>query len=70
MKRFPWKGAFIDCMVIVALVAARCAATYGMTTYYGGNGLLEILADTWTYVGLAAALVGIIALICWRSSKK
>lgn len=70
MKNIPWKRIFVGCALFAALVLARCIATVVRTVYYGGRDPLNALAaDPWTYLGLAAVLLGAAAYLC-RAGKK
>ncbi len=71
MKKFPWKGLCIGTVIMTGLVAARCAVTAGQVLYYGGTDYMSrILADGWFYVGLAAALIGIISGVMALLTRK
>lgn len=71
MKNIPWKGIFIGCVIMTVLVIAKGCVTAGMTWYYGGrNWWDKIFADPWTYVGMAAAMVGIISGVMWKMEKR
>lgn len=70
MKNIPWKGIFIGCVIMVVLVIAKSGVTAGMAAYYGGaSALSRIMADPWTYVGIAAALIGLVSGVMWRKKK-
>lgn len=66
MKKIPWKGIAIGCAIMTVLVIAKCSVSAGMAIYYKKSWSEPILADPWLYVGIAAALIGTIALITDR----
>lgn len=71
MKNIPWKAILIGCFIMTVLVIAKDITTAGMTLYYGGtNWMDKILADPWTYVGIATCLIGLIACVMWQIEKK
>lgn len=71
MKNFPWKKLLIACAVITALVIAKGINTAIRTVYAGkANWIGAIFVDPWTYVGLAAAMVGAGAGIILLLGKK
>ncbi len=71
MKNVPWKGIFIGCVLMTVLVIARCIGTICMSIYYKLPDWMDrIWADPWTYVGIAAGCVGVVACVMWRLAKK
>ncbi len=71
MKKISWKTVFIACTVMTLLVIARCATTAGRQIYYGETDwAYYVRTDPWLYVGIAAAVVGLIAFFVWRLGKK
>ncbi len=71
MKTIPWKGLCIGCTVLTVLVIARCIATAARELYYNRTGWMAlILRDGWFYVGIAAALVGVISGVMWWQDKR
>ena len=64
MKKIPWKTIAVAALILTVMVAIRCVVTAGRILYFGGtNWADEILADPWFYVGVAAAVIGVVACI-------
>lgn len=63
MKKIPWKGISIGCFALVLLIVARCVVTVGKSFYFGMDWVVELMEDTWFYVGILVAAVGMGALI-------
>ncbi len=71
MEKRNWKGICIGCIVMTVLVIARCIATAARELYYNRTGWMTlVLRDGWFYVGIAAALVGIISGVMWYLERK
>ena len=64
MKKIPWKAIAVAALILTGMVAIRCAVTAGRVLYFGGtNWSDKVLSDPWFYVGIAAAIVGVVACI-------
>ena len=64
MKKIPWKAIAVTALVMTVLVGFRCVVTAGRVLYDGGtNWSDKVLADPWFYVGIAAAVIGVVACI-------
>ena len=71
MKKIPWTGIGVGCMILVVLVIGRCAVTAGRVLYYGGTDWKDkVLADPWFYVGMAASVVCVVAFLLSDMAKK
>lgn len=70
MKKIPWKYVVFASLGMVVLVAARSAVSIGKSIYYGYNWYAELAEDPWFYVGIAAAAVGLIALVAMAVQRK
>ena len=64
MKKIPWKAIAIAALILTVMVAIRCVVTAGRVMYEGGTNWSDrILADPWFYVGIAAAIIGVVACV-------
>ena len=64
MKKIPWKTVAIAALILTVMVAIRCVVTAGRVMYEGGTNWSDrILADPWFYVGIAAAIIGVVACV-------
>lgn len=63
MRKIPWKGIAIGCLVLALLVAARSAVTVGKALYYRVEWVSQLVEDPWFIVGIVAAVLGILALL-------
>ena len=64
MKKIPWKAIAVAALIITGMVAIRCVVTAGRVMYEGGTNWSDrILADPWFYIGIAAAIIGVVACV-------
>ena len=64
MKKIPWKAIAITALILTVMVAIRCVVTAGRVMYFGGTDWADkILSDPWFYIGIAAAVIGVVACI-------
>ena len=70
MKKIPWKTVAIAALILTVMVAIRCVVTAGRVMYEGGTDWADkILSDPWFYVGIAAAVIGVVACIIKLSER-
>lgn len=70
MKKIPWKTIALICLVAAVLIVARSAVTVGKAIYFGQDWPAKLVADPWFYLGIAAAAVGIGALVALSFQNK
>ena len=71
MKKSPWTTIGVACLILVLLVAGRSAVTAGRVLYYGGTDWVsKVMEDSWLYVGVAAAVMGVVAFLLAEVFKK
>ena len=70
MKKIPWKAIAVASLILTVMVAIRCVVTAGRVMYFGGtNWADKILSDPWFYVGIVAAVIGVVACIIKLSER-
>ena len=70
MKKIPWKAIAVASLILTVMVAIRCVVTAGRVMYFGGTDWADkILSDPWFYIGIAAAVIGVVACIIKLSER-
>ena len=70
MKKIPWKAICLGCLVASVLIVGRCIVTVGKANYYGQNWEQKLVEDPWFFVGIVAAVIGLVSAIVWFVQNK